>query len=108
MIEKDEVLYGKDFKVVLKVTNKGKDKRTLGGCLMTKSVYYTGVPYKVIKKERFRNEVISASKSKFCNLLNASFVTLKKHLQISVRLAYYEITANFLCNKYFQWIISLP
>ena len=65
MTEKDKMPYGEDFKVVLKVTNKGHSDRNIEGSVTVTSITYTGVPYKVIKKVFYTDQVVPASQSKY-------------------------------------------
>ena len=53
LIEKDDAMFGEGFSVTVKARNEGKEDRTVSVTLTARSVFYTGVPAAVIKKETY-------------------------------------------------------
>ncbi|XP_076111909.1 hemocyte protein-glutamine gamma-glutamyltransferase-like [Mytilus galloprovincialis] len=64
LLEKEAAPYGKDFEIILKISNNSNEIRTLSGCICTSTMYYTGVPAKRVKNLAIENEKIAANKSK--------------------------------------------
>ncbi|CAH1779163.1 unnamed protein product [Owenia fusiformis] len=64
MIEKDDVLVGQPFDVVLKIKNKSAAERTVKATLTARVVHYTGVPAEIVKSESLNIKLEAAAEGK--------------------------------------------
>ena len=54
---KDSVLVGNNFDIVLRIQNTSRDPRSVGGTINLRSCFYTGVPKAHVKKLEFDREL---------------------------------------------------
>ena len=59
IFEKDHILVGSSFDVILKIKNKSSSVRTISGTIYVNTIHYTGVVHAKVKKMDFKLQLQS-------------------------------------------------
>ena len=84
---------GMDMELVVVISNKGSEPRTVSGTCKISSMYYTGVLYKLVKQQKIPDTVIAPNSSKMTSPVMSREVDLQI-LDISY-LAPFSLTLDF-------------